>query len=55
MQSYEPGLVAEILIASLGEEMASHESLKSGELQHSGSSKIKDWEDLMKTDIISGS
>lgn len=35
----QPG--AKILIASLGEEMASHESLKNEELQHSGSSEIE--------------
>lgn len=48
----QPG--GKILIASLGEEMASHESLKR-ELQHSGSSKIEYWGDLMETtDFVGG-
>lgn len=46
----QPG--GKILIASLGGEIASHESLKR-ELQHSGSSKIEYWGDLMEaTDFV---
>lgn len=36
-----------VLIALLGEEMASHESLKN-QLQHSGSGKWENWGDVME-------